>query len=148
MKFAFAFEKLLEIRARIEDVARGEFANADEALRVAKTQLEELFSAIDTARMRASSLEREGGCHSTALAQIGDFIKGQAVRIEQQRDRIRQAMAVAERAQAALVEAAKDRKTLEKLRERRLNESKAAAKKLELRQADELTTTRHKREAV
>jgi flagellar FliJ protein len=145
MKFSFPFERLLEIRKRSEDLARKDHALAAQAVAQANAALKEMYEAIDQSRLRAGRIEREGGPRAAELAQIDDFIRGQGVRIERHRGKIRELMARAESLQEALVEAARERKTLEKLRERRWNEHKDSAKKRELRRLDELTTTRYKR---
>lgn len=145
MKFQFPFGKLLEIRARAEDVARKQFAEAQRAVDEANRELAEMYAAIDRSRSSSHELALNGGADPARLVQNDAFVLGQGVLIERKRSVIRELMSIAEAAQAALVEAAKERKTLEKLRERRLNEWKAAVKKREIKRLDELATTRHGR---
>lgn len=145
MKFQFPFAKLLELRIRSEDVARKQFTEAQRAVDDANRELAEMYAAIDRSRLSSHDLALKGGADPARLVQNDVFVLGQATLIERKRLVIRDLMSVVEAAQAVLVEAAKERKTLEKLRERRLNEWKAALKKREIKQLDELATTRHGR---
>lgn len=145
MKYRFPFEKLLEIRKRTEELARRDHASAAAAVTESEAETGRMYAAIDRARERAAEVERAGGTCAVALGQVDDFIRGQGTRIERKRLQTRELKAVAERLQAELVEAARERKTLEKLRERRLIEHQTEAKKREARRLDELVITRFKR---
>lgn len=142
MKFSFAFDRLLEHKRQLEHMARRNWleaqAKVDESLR----KLEQMYLQIDEARNRSSTLQIQGGQHAGALSQINDFIAGQKIRIERHRLEMRELMSEAERLQEILVEAAKEKKTLDRLRERRLEEYKLRRKKMELKAVDELTVTR------
>jgi flagellar FliJ protein len=145
MKFTFAFEKLLNHKRTLEDIARRDYMNAKAKVDQAMAEMDGMYKQIDDSRLRAGELSIEGGAHGPALSQIDDFIKGQRVRIEQYRLKVRELMVEVERLQQILLEAAKEKKTLEKLKERRFDEYKLRRKKLELKAMDELTTTRFKR---
>jgi flagellar protein FliJ len=82
----------------------------------------------------------------TSLSIRHEFIQGMKLRIEMQRQMLRTLKSDAESRLETLVEAAKERKTLDKLKERRLEEHKKVVKKKELKAMDELVTTRFKRE--
>ncbi len=146
MKFRFAYEHLLKHKKRLEELAAREFAEAQHQVDLANQKLRLMFEQIEESRKRALDLTNEGGRKSGALAQIDEFINGHKIRIDLQRQVIRQLHLEAERTQDALIEAAKEYKTLQKLRERRLDEFKHLVKKHELKQVDELVTTRFKRE--
>lgn len=142
MKFRFAFEKLLAHKRTLEDVARREFAEAQALVDEAEKELNRLFGQIDDSRDLALELGTKGGAQGPALVQIDEFIRGQGIRIESQRHRIRELKIVAEEKQELLLAAAKERKVYEKLREKRLEEFKLLQKKLEMKQVDDLVTTR------
>lgn len=144
-KFKFAFEKLLDHKRTLEDIARREFFEAQRLVDEANRELERMYAQIDESRARALKLETEGGEKATSLVQIDEFINLQKIRIERHRMKMRELIAEAERRQDLLVEAAKERKTLEKLRERRLEEHAHQAKLAELKEVDELVVTRFKR---
>ena len=148
MKFTFAFEKLLDHKRKLEDVARRDYFEARGKVEDGMRKLTELFKQIDDARKRASGLEIKGGTSAPALGQIDEFISGQKLRIERHRADLRVLMAESERLQEVLIEAAKEKKTLDKLKERRLEEYKIRRKKSEMKEADEFVVTRFKRKDV
>jgi len=142
VKFEFAFEKLLDHRRKLEDVARRNWLHARGKVDEAKARLTALFDEVDHARNRAAELAVRGGTQGPALAQVDDFINGQKIRVDRQRAVIRELTEEMEKLQDAMVEAAKERKILEKLKERRLEEFKIRRRKHELKEVDELVVTR------
>jgi len=146
MKFEFAFEKLLAHKRSLEDLARRGYLEAEALVVAAKKELDGFYGHVEDSRLRSARLESRGGPMASALAQIDEFIRGQKIRIERQKLRLRDLMAEAERRQEILIEAAKERKTLEKLRERRLSEFRLRRKKNEMKAVDELVVTRFKRD--
>ena len=148
MKFEFNYQQLLEYRKRLEELAQIEYITAQKQVDVAEVELERMYQQIDDSRQRARMLEVQGGKQAPSLAFIDDFINKHKIRIEMQRRVIRELKQVAESKQQALVAAAKEYKILEKLKERKLVEYKDIMKKRELKQVDELVTTRFKRGEV
>jgi flagellar protein FliJ len=142
MKFDFAFEKVLEHRGQLEEIARRNWAAAKAKSDAAEAKLREMYDEIDEARSRAGRITREGGPQSMALMQVDEFIIGQKVRIEIQRAEIRTLLAETERLHELLVEAAKEKKILEKLKEKKFEQFKQKLKKLELKEIDEIVVTR------
>ena len=102
-------------------------------------------ATTDLEAMLAQWRTLSGGKHAPALSHIDQFINGQKIRIEKQRQLVRELMGEAERLQEILIEAAKGRKTLEKLRERRYSEFRTIRKKAELKAIDEIVVTRYGR---
>lgn len=148
MKFSFSYQKLLDHRKTVEEVARKEYMVARAAVDAAEDELRGMYNDIAESRRRAGRLEVQGGAQGPSLSLISEFIDGQKVRIERQRLKIRELLAVAEQKQDILVEAAREHKTLQKLKERRLKEFKRLVKKKELKEIDEIVTTRFKREGA
>lgn len=148
MKFKFSYQQLLEYRKRLEDLAQRDYAVAQKDVDSAVVELERMYQQIDDSRQRARMLEVKGGKQAPSLALIDDFINKHKIRIEMQRKKIREFQYVAETKQQALVIAAKEYKILEKLKEKRLTEYKEILKKRELKNVDELVTTRFKRGEV
>jgi flagellar FliJ protein len=141
-RFAFSFEKLLNHRHKLEDLARRNWLEAQAQVDAATKKLGQIFEEIDQARSRVGELTRTGGRHAIALAQVDEFINGQKIRVERQRGEIRTLTTEAERLHEILVEAAKEKRILEKLRERQIDEFKFRRKKQELKEVDELVVTR------
>lgn len=142
MKFRFPFERVLSHRQTLENVARRDWIEAQSAVDRAQEELKKMYDDIEASRFRAAELENQGGARAPALSQIDDFINGQKIRIERLRQKIRELQFVAEEKHAALVQAAMDRKTIEKLKERRLESFKQAAKKHEQKVVDDLVVMR------
>ena len=164
MKFVFAFEKLLQHKRNIENATRRDVNIAATKLDVVENELKAMYLSIDESRKRASNCtkplqgqvsgspqDRKSNSGSsllnsplTALVQIDDFISGQGVRIELQKKKVREHKAIVEEAQELLLEAAKERKIYEKLREQRLAEFKDSEKKRDLKRVDDMVSTRFK----
>jgi flagellar FliJ protein len=142
MKFEFALESLLKHKKTLEDLARKEWAEAQGQVDEANNKLKDMFNQIDDARTRTSRIEKAGGQKAGDLVSIDEFIVGQGLRIEKHRELIRDLMIEAERRHALLVEAAKETKTLEKLRERQFEEYRLRRKKQDAKKMDEIIVTR------
>ena len=138
MSFKFSYEKLLEHRKTLENVAQREAAEATAAVNQCKRELAHLYRLIDEARLRSMQLSRSGGSIGAAGADIDQFIRGQNIRIEHKRKELRDLQMVEEERIQALVERTKDKKILEKLKERRLAEYKKDQKKKELKRIDDI----------
>lgn len=142
MKFEFSFEKLLDHKKTLEDVAKRNWAEKKALLDAELEKLDQMYQLIDDSRKRAMDLAITGGAQGPMLVGIDEFINGQKIRIERHRSQIRELMAEVERLHELLVEAAKERKTLEKLRERKLEEFRLLRRKKEAKEIDELVVTR------
>ena len=146
MKFKFPLEQLLKVRARDRDQAQREYIKAHDDVEFAKRDLEEMHRSIGGARERASRLMIEGGDITGFLNQTDFYIAGQEVRIKLQKERIRELASVEEQKHAILVEAAREHKKVEKLKERSFRRFREEKRDRELRAMDDLTTMRFKRE--
>lgn len=147
LKFIFPFKTLMEHRKRLEELAQREFAEAQAIVQKGLREIDDMYRSIDEARLEITRLESEG--NSDHIEQIKNhhlFMSGQAIRIERHRVKVRQDMAIAEEKQLALIEAAKEFKILEKIKEKKWAEFKDQMKKRELKQMDELAVTRFKKE--
>lgn len=146
MTYKFSLEVLLDHKQKLENEARRQWVEAQTKVDEAVAILNGYYDQVEQTRLQNGKLERSGGTLAPTLLINDDFIAGQKYRIEAQRKVIRELKSVAEELQEALVEAAKEKKTLEKLKERRTEEYKKAQRKRELKETDEIVTLRHKRE--
>ncbi len=144
MKFKFRLQKLLEHRTRLKESAQRDFMDARaktvEALRI----LDEMYRAIDTAREDGQRLVTSGS-GASALGTIETFVAGQKIRIENHRKKIRELKAEEERLQDILIEAAKEKKTLEKLKENKRLEFVEEMERRERLEYDDMAVMRHGR---
>jgi flagellar FliJ protein len=145
MKFEFVYENLLKHKKTLEEVAQRAFAEAQAHLEEMKRELNRLYEQVDDSRKRASELEKIGGEQAASISVVNEFIVGQKIRIEMQREKMRFALQAAEAKQEELIMAVREFKTLEKLKEKKWKEFKAFLKKQELKFVDDLVTTRFKR---
>jgi flagellar FliJ protein len=147
MKFKFRLQKVLEHRRRLEDEAKRTYFEAQAKTREALDKLESLYVAIDDVRARASHLQSAGGGAQTifSLQDTDLFIRGQKLRIEAQRKVVRELKQIEEQEQEVLIARAMDRKALEKLKEKRLQEFRTEIDLKEAAEADDMNVIRYKR---
>lgn len=144
MKFNFRLQKVLEHRKRLEEAAQRDFMEAKSKTIEAMRILSEMYRAIDVAREDAQVMVTSGSAPN-ALNTIDTFVIGQKIRIENHRKKIRELKADEERLQDALIEAAKERKTLEKLKENKRLEFVEELERRERLEYDDLAVMRHGR---
>lgn len=142
MKFRYTYEKLLSHKQTLEEIAQKNLADAQRRLDSAKAELSALFKAVDDVRARAFEMERQGGQSQNSGAIADEFANGQKIRIAKQRDVIREMNMDVEQRQEELILAARERKTLEKLREKKLEEFKTEQKRKEQKDVDDMITMR------
>ena len=146
MKYKFSLKVLLDHRKKLENEARRNFMLAQSRVDDAITELNGFYDQVDRTRTENGDIEKSGGRASPKLMANDDFIAGQKFRIEAQRLKIRELKVIADELMEIMIEAAKEAKTLEKLKERRTDEHKIAERKHELKETDEIVVLRHKRE--
>jgi flagellar FliJ protein len=147
MSYEFSLEVVLVHRRRLEDEARRQYFEAQAKVDQAMKVLNEYYAQVDRTREDSLNLQKQGGTFAPTLVANENFVTGQKFRIEAQRMQIRDLKMEAEALQDALLEAAKEVKTLEKLKERQQEEYKKKMRKREANEIDEIVTLRHKNQA-
>jgi flagellar export protein FliJ len=122
MKFKFPLQKVLEHRKIVENLAQKDFQEVQMLLNNENDKLAQLEKAMHEAQVTAGSLSSEGGHQGAALSQIHDFLRGQRIRITQQRFRIAEVEKLVEAKRDILRQAALDYKIIEKMRENKFEE--------------------------
>jgi flagellar protein FliJ len=143
--FKFEFERVLNHKRTVEDLARRDWAEAQARVDRGLQELEGMYALIDDTRVQVSEMTRSGAGNGPQLAQLDEFVNGQKVRIERFRQKLRELMSEAERLREILVAAARERKTFEKLKEKRFEEFKDARMAREVKQMDDLAVMRFKK---
>lgn len=146
MAFEFKFATLLKHRKRLEEAAQRDYLEAKAILDHCLEGIEALYISIEETRLQISLWQRRGQVDD--LMQISDgerFIDGQKIRIERERIKARQLMAIVEEKQELLVEAAREFKKIDKLKEKLKAEHKKEAKKREVKRLDDLVVIRANR---
>jgi flagellar FliJ protein len=143
MAFRFNLEAVLKFRKRLEDAAQREFAEAQAAVNEILDRIEKMYQRVDEVRAELSVAEKDGS--PSKLQEVRDmnlFIIGQRRRIEETRLEARRLITVAEDKQENLIAAAREKKIMVKLKERRLNEYRERLKQIEAKEMDDLTMVR------
>lgn len=144
MKFKFNLESVLKHRKMTEDFAQKAYIEAKERLDLVLADINSMYASIDNARVQMSRVHLKGGVCKNELVDIEAFIKGQKVKIEREKIKVRELMIVQEEKYEELLQASMEYKAIEKLKERREHEHKLRVKKREAKENDEIATMRFK----
>lgn len=143
MAFRFGLNTVLKHRQRMEDVAQREYAEAQAAVDECLRAIEDMYRRMDEVREEILVAQQKGdGHHLHQIVEMEGFLSGQKVRIERLRLKARDLLVVAEEKQEALIEAAREKKILAKLKEKRFAEYKERLTRLENKEMDDLTNMR------
>jgi flagellar FliJ protein len=148
MAFVFRLESIRKYRKSLQDVAQREYAEAEANVRRQKDMIKSFYNRIDEARKERSIQQGSKSFSAEAFAGVEDFIKLTSIRITRAREEARELMQVMEEKHHNLVEKAKDRKILDKLKEKKYEQYKAEMKKLENLEMDDLVVMRHQNRGV
>ncbi|MBK9292864.1 MAG: flagellar export protein FliJ [Oligoflexia bacterium] len=143
--FKFSFEKLLEFRTQEENVARRDYQESLERLEIEKAKYQNLFKKQEEAQDEIFFLKnRNEGSAVNKLVELDEYIDGVEKKIKIQREIVINHTQIVEQKQEILHIAAKEKKILEKLKEKKYAEFKKAEKKKEAKKNDELVVTRYR----
>jgi len=137
-KFVFKLEGVLRQRKHIEQQKQRELAQKQRQLVEVRTHLRQLQEKVQQANQDVRTNRLVGRLDMQFLAAHRRFLAGmqrQGVEIMQ---RIALAQRAADEAQAALADAARQRKVIEKLREKQFARWRAEMERRELAQLDEI----------
>ena len=142
MRFRFSLQKVLEQRKIEKDIAEREFQTASQAARTQSEKIKSFYQQIDEARAKSSSLVKTGGALSPDLNQIETFIQRQKIKIERENMLLRQLKSDEEARRESLIEAAREFKIFEKLKEKKSEEFRKEQIRKDHRITDEIVVTR------
>ncbi|MCC6278010.1 MAG: flagellar export protein FliJ [Oligoflexia bacterium] len=149
MKFKFSYEKLEEYHKQQEEIAQRDYIESLSRLESEKAKLNALYEKQEEAIGEAYKIrETESAFSQGWLVSIEEFLKGLESRIETQRQVVINHHAICDQKQEILIQAAREHKTYQKLREKQFAEFKKKEKKKEMKAVDELVVTRFKRSEV
>ncbi len=143
MAFKFGLNTVLKHRQRLEESAQREFAEAQAAVDVCLREIEAMYQRMDEVREDIWAAQKDGGGESIhRIVEMESFLTGQKVRIERMRLKARELLVTAEIKHEALIEAAREKKILVKLKEKRFAEYKIWLAHMEAKEQDDLTSMR------
>ena len=146
MKFKFPLQKVLQHRKILEDLAQKDFQEAQAALNLETQKLQDMKDAVIAARDQAFRRQSEGGKASPDLSMVHEFIKGQDIRMERQKERIQECERLVENLREILRQKAIDCKIIEELKEKQFKEYKIERRKREQKITDDMNLMRFRRE--
>lgn len=145
--FRYKMQSILDIKEKLEDKAKQEFAAANMRLEAEKQKLSELqkrrcFYLEEGVKLRMELIDvRKIRENKMAILKVEDFIRAQIIEVNK-------AAREVERARAALQELMQERKAHEKLKENAFEEFIKEELAAESRAIDELTTYTHGQKLV
>lgn len=145
-KFKFPLQKVMQHRKTLEGLAQTQFQLAMAELNQQRQILLAMENAKGEARDQAFQQQSGGGKTSPALVQVFEFIKGQDIRIERQKIKIKECESRVENLREILRQKAIEYKIIEELRERQEKVFKTEQRKKEQKQVDEMNVMRFRRE--
>jgi len=141
--FKFNLDPVLKHRKRLEDAAQKEFADAQNAVAEILRRLENMYQRLDEVRDEISATQQQASAHQVEnVREMESFLIGHKRRIDAVRLEARELMRIAEDKQEALIVAARERKVLDKLKEKRMTEHKEWLNRVEQKAADDQTMAR------
>ncbi len=143
MAFKFGLETVLKHRKRQEEIAQREFAEAQAELDQCLRTLDEMYHRHDQVREEIAHLQAQGTTH--ALHQITEmefFLKGHRIRIDEMRLEARRVMVIVEEKQEVLISASREKKILEKLKDKKFEQHREWMRKIDAKIQDDQTMTR------
>lgn len=143
MAFRFGLNTVLKHRQRVEEIAQREFVEAQTAVDECLNAIEAMYQRMDEVREEISAAQRKGDAHHLQqILEMEKFLDGQKIRVERMRLKARELLVIAEEKHEALIEAAREKKILAKLKEKRFAEYKERLSRIEYKEMDDLTNMR------
>ena len=137
-KFIFKLQSVLNLRKQKEDNIKNELGIAIQRLEQEKRSLSELENTLDATVREFNEKTRKTTVHE--LIEYNEYLSLLNSRIKSQKDNVNNAAQYVDKVREELVKAVKDRKILEKLKERHYEEFLLEQKKLEQKTNDEIVS--------
>ncbi len=137
-QFKFKLEVVLFERKRAEERRLHEWVLARTILQKMIDYRDELKERLQAAILEATQLSGLPTNSSAQFLAVHDFIEGTKKRIEWKNSEVERAVKLTEKKRLEYVQAAQKRQSIEKLKERRLEEYKESILKKELKELDDV----------
>lgn len=137
-KFIFKLQSVLNLRKQKEDSIKNELANATRKLEAEKRKLSELETMLEDTVREFNERTKKTTVHE--LIEFNEYLSLLNSRIKTQKENVNNAAQYVDKVREELVKAVKERKILEKLRERQFEEFLLEQKKLEQKTNDEIVS--------
>lgn len=144
-KFRFNLQRLLDYRETVEEALLAELAAVRAEHEREQAKLAEMVSARERARQKMRKRLSSGS--SEDIKQTHTYLQQLTKQVTAQEELLCRIAERRERKTEEVIEAAKDRKVLERLREYKVQEHRLEAARLEQKFLDDLGAVRHERVA-
>ncbi|OGP15072.1 MAG: flagellar export protein FliJ [Deltaproteobacteria bacterium GWA2_54_12] len=143
-KFVFNLEPLYDYRQRLEELSQKEFAEVNLHLAAEEKRLSEMNELYANSALEMDALKEKGAAVSDIEMQHL-YLEGLKRHIKAQEEAVGQLRNLVEKKRAELIDAARNRRVIEIMKERSLNAHNLKENKLEQKEADDLTSARLRR---
>jgi len=143
-KFVFNLEPLYGHRQRLEELKQKEFAEVNQSLQAEEKKLIELIGLYKSSATELDKRKEQ----DAAVLEIEThhaYLEGLKRRIRTQELAVCNIRVLLEKKRADLIDASRDRKVIEIMKEKSLSAHRQRAEKLELKESDDLTSARGRR---
>lgn len=141
-KFKFELEGVLSVKQKLEDQAKAEFGAAMQALHIEEEKRDAVIQRINSFNDKLCTL-LDGNLNMQDIASCQSAIKYLKEDLEERKKAVKRASNKVELCRTKLNSCIKERKTLEKLREKKFEEYVKEYNDEERKQVDELVSYRH-----
>lgn len=140
--FSFRLQPVLNLRLQTEENLKNELGKAIQLLELEKQKL----SGLETEMNELVDVFNKKTKKTTVrkLIEVKEYLSLLDSKIKRQKENVNSAMLNVDKIREELLKAVKERKILEKLRERKLEEYQLEQKKLEQKTNDEIVSYNHK----
>jgi len=137
-KFIFKMQSVLNIRKQKEDSIKNELADAMRKLEAEKRKLAELEDRLENTVREFNEKTKKSTVHE--LIEFNEYLSVLNSRIRSQKENVNIVAQYVDKVREELVKAMKDRKILEKLKDRQYEQFLMEQKKLEQKTNDEIVS--------
>lgn len=142
-RFTFRLQSVLNLREKVEDQKELEYARALQKVAEEEAKERTLVERKALKTEELTELVSKEGIDPYEVSRYNDFIEVLKERIVEQRKAVATAKAAAEAKRLELVEAMRERKTIERLRENAFEEYLEEEKHLEQKQVDDVVSYKY-----
>lgn len=144
MIFKFPLQKVLDHRKIKETLAKKEFQEVMAVLNEETSRLDFLEQQKNEAHIKAGQIASQGGSAGPSLVQIFEFIKGQEILIQRQKQKIQETEKLVEAKREILRQTTQEYKIMVRTREKQFEEYKLERLAEDQKEMDEQTILRFK----
>lgn len=141
-KFSFRLQSVLNIKTQQEDNLKNELGKAIQRLEIEKLKLARLESELEDLVAEFNEKAKKATVHK--LIEFNEYLSHLTSKIKLQKENVNCAAMNVDKVREELVKAVKERKILDKFKERKKDEYLQDLKRLEQKTNDEIVSYNHK----